>query len=390
MKRTIIFILILLAAAWLGLKIHHDPGYVLIAYHHTSVETTLWFALAACVLVTFLLLLIGLSGCRLFTMPQRLSQWLKRRSQHIAHADTLRGIELFMDGQWQQAEKLLVHAHKHSQHPLLNLLFAAKAASRHGHTTQRDDYLKSASDQAPDARFTVSLTQAQLQIEHQQHEQALATLQQLHQQQPQHLWICQQLAELYWSLKDWSALMQLIPTLKKHRHIDHETLIDREIHAHTHLIQQANTLDALHTYLNKCSKEAKKSPRFITAHCQQLIALGQHHDASKKLKKLLQKQWHEETLTTLEPLCELSPKDTLNTLLPWAKKHPQSALLHYLIGQCYLKQKLHGQAKNHFNLSTQANHHFLKSWHALALIAENARDYQQALKCLKQAHTNTQ
>ena len=48
------FALLLLAGVWLAGKIAADPGYVMLAYGGTSIEMSLWVALAALlVLVLF-------------------------------------------------------------------------------------------------------------------------------------------------------------------------------------------------------------------------------------------------------------------------------------------------------------------------------------------------
>ena len=44
MKRLIIYLIILVAAVWLGLKIAEDPGYALFAYQRWTVEMPLWLA----------------------------------------------------------------------------------------------------------------------------------------------------------------------------------------------------------------------------------------------------------------------------------------------------------------------------------------------------------
>jgi len=385
MKRVIVLTIVLLSAGWLGLKIHHDPGYVLMSYRHTAIETTLWFAILALALFHIVLSLTFRTSHQILSMPSNIHQWIKDRSKHKAHHNTLKGIQAFMQGEWHQAEKLLLHSAKKSRYPHLNYLFAAKAASRRSHTALRDDYLKLAFDEAPDASFTVSLTQAQLQIEQKQYEQALATLKQLHQQQPQHLWVCKQLVELYTSLKEWPPLTQLLPTIKRHKLMSKDEITQLEVQAQCNLMQQTTSRQKLNDHWQASSKEAQNDTRLLKTYCQKLIELGQDKEASKKLKKHLNKQWDDSLLGSYSSLSLNDPKQTLLTLLPWAKKHGQSAPLLCQIGQCYLAQQLIGQAKHYLELSTQADKTYSPPWDMLAEIAETEHDFKQAFVYAKKA-----
>lgn len=53
MIRLIIVFIVLFISVLLGLQFSENPGYVLIAFHHWTIETTVWFALLALLLLLF-------------------------------------------------------------------------------------------------------------------------------------------------------------------------------------------------------------------------------------------------------------------------------------------------------------------------------------------------
>lgn len=74
MMRLILLFSVLLISVLAGLQFSHNPGYVLIAFNHWTIETTLWFALLALLLLFFLLYTL----CLLFGKIESLSLSWKR------------------------------------------------------------------------------------------------------------------------------------------------------------------------------------------------------------------------------------------------------------------------------------------------------------------------
>jgi len=82
MIRTLFTFLLLLGSVCLGVKLHHDPGYVLIALNHWTIESTVWTMLASILCVFFILHLFLFSLSWLLHLPQRWRYWrFKRRTE---------------------------------------------------------------------------------------------------------------------------------------------------------------------------------------------------------------------------------------------------------------------------------------------------------------------
>jgi uncharacterized protein HemY len=84
MIRTSLIFLLLLGSIWLGVQLHNDPGYVLVALNHWTLEVTVWTALITILTLFFILHLFLLSLSWVIHLPQRWNRWLTRR--HVQHA----------------------------------------------------------------------------------------------------------------------------------------------------------------------------------------------------------------------------------------------------------------------------------------------------------------
>lgn len=213
-------LLVLVAALILGgvvgVLMARDPGYVLVAYQGVAVETSLWIALALLTAAFVLVYLLIRLLVRLGRSPGSLHGWQQRRRMAAARAQTERGLLLLAEGRFQEARKLLAAAAGRVDEPLVNYLYAARAAQELGDTRGRDELLRAAHESQPQAHFAVGLTQAELQHAAQQWEQCLATLLQLRRQAPRNARVLGLLADCYRQLGDWQAVTDLAGELERH------------------------------------------------------------------------------------------------------------------------------------------------------------------------------
>ncbi len=217
MIRFLTLFLVLLFAVGLGIQLNRDPGYLLIALNHWTMETTVWVALIALLIAFFLLHTVLSLLAKLSKGPSAFRQWRAKRRALKAQAKTRQGLIEFSEGYWSQAQNHLIKALPDTDSPLLNYLTAARAAQEMGNNQLRDNYLREAQQSMPDAKIAVELTQAQLQLANQQWEQALATLRHLQDLAPRHPYVLKLLMQLYKEVKDWPQLIDLLPELKRNQ-----------------------------------------------------------------------------------------------------------------------------------------------------------------------------
>src|SRR3989338_4567910 len=244
MIKVVLLFVLLLASVWLGIHLQQDSGYVLLAYKHWTVETTLWVAFFALLLLFVLLhLLLNLTR-KILRSPGYWQHQVSRHRRWKAQKMTRQGLIEFSEGYWQKAKNHLIKALPNTDTPLLNYLTAARAAQNMGDHQLRDDYLREAQQSMPEAKIAVELTQAELQLANQQLEQALATLRHLHDLAPHHPYVLKLLVQIYQEIGDWTQLLNLLPALKKYKVLGSSEYEQLQIQAYlcqlTDLIKQGD------------------------------------------------------------------------------------------------------------------------------------------------------
>lgn len=356
--RILILFLFLLGAVGLGVQLNQDPGYVLVSINHWSLETTAWIAGAAIIICFFMFHACIILCQSLINAPKKIHHlWLKRRCTN-AQKKTKQGLIEFSEGYWQQAKNHLISALPGCDTPLLNYLTAARAAQELGDSTLRDHYLRDALKAMPDAKIAVELTQAQLQLANQQWEQALATLRHLHDLAPKHPYVLKLLAQLYEEVKDWSALITLLPALKKNQVIKKQNYLALEKHIYLEtFIQMAaqNQNQALLERYTTLPKTLNLDPDILLIYCQTLLKEQQKSNAEQLLRQVLQKNYNDK-LINLYGQIHLNDKQ-LHFAESLLKNNQHSAALHLCLARLCRQQQLWGKAKHYFeqSLSLRAN-----------------------------------
>lgn len=354
MIRALFIFFILLASVWLGVQLKDDPGYLLIAYHHWTIETTLWIAIILSMLVFCLFHLILVFMHWFVRLPLTWHQWLKKRRGQIAQAKTRQGLIEFSEGHWQAAKNHLIKALPDTDTPLLNYLTAARAAQEMGDNQLRDDYLREAQQSMPEAKIAVELTQAQLQLANRQWEQALATLRHLQDLSPHHPYVLKLLMHLYEEIKDWLQLIELLPTLKRHGVIKENQFERVQKHAYfqymLELIKQ-NQSTALHQFVDTLPKPLIYDPDLISAYSYYLLDHQEDIKAEALLRSSLRKQFSE-TLIVVYGLAKANDSQ-LSFAENLLKDHPHSAALFLCLGRLCISQQLWGKAKTYFEKSIE-------------------------------------
>ena len=205
MIKLLLLVAALIAGIVVGPMLAGNQGYVLISAANQTVEMSL---------TTLIILVVVLFGAffllenilkRLFSLGSSTRGWFSGRKTRKARLQTSEGLTKVIEGDWKQAEKLVVKSAKHSDAPLLNYLAAAEAAQGQGDASQRDEYLKLAAE-IDGQSLAVALTRAKLQYRQQQFEQAVATLQDIKRDHSRNPVLLTLLKDCYIRLEDWKPL----------------------------------------------------------------------------------------------------------------------------------------------------------------------------------------
>ena len=299
MKKLFILLLVVLAAGtWIGQMMVQDPGYVLVAFNQTTIETSVWVLLVV-LLVGFLLAHWGLNLLTNAMMPvHRLRDWRDRRNHNVSQRKTLKGLMALSEGNWARAQRQLGQAAERSELPLINYLAAARAAHEQGDERAADDLLQKARSTTPQAEVAVGIAQAEMQLSRGQLEPCLANLLKMRKLAPKNTYIMRLLKDVYAKLNDWDAIASLLPELKRSQAVREEGLVDLERQTYmnllTHSLEQlpvetdnASRHSVLDKAWQKLPQNLSGEPALIRRYIELLISINAEPKAEKVLREMI-------------------------------------------------------------------------------------------------------
>lgn len=387
MRRLFGFILLVLAAIWLGQLIQQDSGRVVISYANTQISMSLWFALLALGAMFFawrlVSTLLGLGHKSLFG-PQR---WLLKRHAHQAIALTTQSMYDLMQGHWKEAEKHAKQAAKHHKDPAINYAVAAIAAQRRGDLALRDHWLKQVQGACEDPTFL----QASLLMAAEQYDQTQRLLQERVKQHEQPASLLRLLATCYQHNKQWPDLFALLPILKQHRLYDQNT--------YTQLSEQ--TFCQLCKHLKHTGQAAdihrhwEQLPRALRHNAECLAAWANAAPTSdpaltdelyKHVVQQLKKQRSPVLINAFSQLNTQRTAEQLKFALRWLKETPKDADLLRCIARLYVREQLWDQAIRYYETSL-AEQLDLTTQLEFAVLLQRQNHHDSAQKQLQAALT---
>jgi HemY protein len=346
-----------------------DIGKVNLTFADYSFETNLVVLSAAILGLIFLFLVI----VKLISLIKNSFFYLgkkhRSRQKEKAREALPKGLIEYAEGRFAQAEKTLLQQVKYSDNRLLVYLSAARAAQQLGGHDRRDEYLRKAHLETPEAEIAISLTKAELQLAHDQDEQALATLSQLNEQVENHPYVLTLLANTYKHLHDWDNLKTILPTLKKHTKLSAESFLSFEVLVCN---GQMSLLAKKPDHLNSVDSESlihfwtgvpshlKILPEVIEHYVRLLNSIGDSNEAEQVLRQYINKNWQDSSIVLYSELDDTeldtsAEKKQLETVESWLKKHPQNAYLLLALGKMCLSRSFWGKAKNYLEASIAIN-----------------------------------
>lgn len=360
MKRAYLLVVVaIVAAALLGIAVARHSGYVLIAYDSFRYESSLWATLGLLVAVVLLALLVRFVLRLVFTSGGVVNPWSRRnRSRRIRLAIEQGQLDL-AEGRWASAQRNLHRAAEAERQPLLYYLGAARAANEQGRSEDSDNLLERALERQPQAELAIALTHAQLQVDRGDTEAALVTLQAMHERHPHNVQVLRQLQRLYQQRGDWTALIRLLPELRKDKVLSAADLAELERRAwgeNLHLAARREQDDqtaqqSLERAWQQLTSAQRQEPQLVLAYAEQLRQLGAENEAEQALRTALKREY-ESHLARLYGLVRGSdPARQLQTAEGWLKQHPDDPSLLLTLGRLSLQNRLWGKARDYFESS---------------------------------------
>lgn len=350
MKALAAFVVAIVAAVVVGVLLSREPGYVLVAYGTTRVEFTLFVFL----LIYLACLLAGAAiwslARRLQGMPAQLRRSRESRAARRAERMYTTGLVALAEGRLPVAERALEYAARGAL-ALPALLAAARAADSAGERERRDRYLKRAWESHPKAASAVLLTQAELDLAHNDYERALATLQRLRGGRGAHPLAVRDLARVYAALHEHDKLLALLPELERSGVMPARELEALAVAAvHGALAGGKGERVALVRRLPAALREVPSVRRAAAAGYAEA---GEEQRAAELLVRNVEAQYEPESVSAYAALAGIEPAARLRTLEGWLRRYGDEPALLTAAGRVALELKLWGQARSYLE---QARH----------------------------------
>jgi len=342
-KIGIIVVLALFASAFGAHYLLSDPGSVVIDFRGYRVE------MSVPVLVLLTAALFGSIWLvrKIVLAPRRIGEAAGRYRSIRSGQKMTRGMIEVAEGNFARGERMLARAASTSDSPLFNYLQAARAAHLQGRNERRDDWLKLAYQEIPEAANAVLLTQAEFQLDQGQHEQALATLRRLDENSKDHGHALALLARLYFRLEDWAALREILPRVRKHAQVKPETLALWTIRVNREQIDHAADNEALVAAWKDVPKAQKTDITLLEAYYQALMRTDQHERAEKELAAALKSNWRGPLVGLFGLVQGTDASRQLKKAEAWLSKHSEDPDLLLTAARLCLRNELWGKARSY-------------------------------------------
>lgn len=336
-----------LAALFVGAFSAHfllqDRGYVLINFRSYVVEMSVpALVLALCLAYALLRGLVNVWRAPR-SLGRAFTDWQLRR----AGGNLTRGLMHMTEGDWRRGERLLTQGLKGSDAPLVNYLMAARAAQLQGSTDRRDEWLKIAYEELPEAETTVLLTQAQLQFEDEEYELALAALERIREKQPDHPAGLALLARCYRALGDRRRLVELLPRLARVglRSGELEDFVAEGLEA----LLSADELsyDQVERIWGALPAATRRLPRLLRLRALALEQLDRGAQAEKELRTALRRHWHPSTVRAYGEVTGADRMRQLRQAESWLNAHPEDPALLFTAARLCIRNELWGKARSY-------------------------------------------
>lgn len=343
MKFGIIVVVVLFISAFGAHFLLADPGSVLIEFQGTYYQMTVPVLVG---MVVALLVAIWVVR-KIIVAPRRLGEAAGRIRSARSGQKMTKGMIAVAEGNLARGEKMLGRAARTSDSPLFNYLQAARAAHLQGRDERRDEWLRLAFQETPEAANAVLLTQAEFQLDRDQYEQALATLRRLEEDSKNHVHALALMGRLYFKLEDWTALGEILPRLRKNTQIKPEVLDRWTVRVHKEALDSAADAETLDVTWKGITRSLKTDTTLLEAYYRGLMRAGLHDRAEKELATSLKSNWRG-PLVRLFGLVEAT--DTTKQLKRaegWLKNHGEDPDLLLAAARLCLRNELWGKARSY-------------------------------------------
>ncbi len=343
----IVLIVVMALGAAIGTLMFQDPGYLLLSYGGNAYETSIWMALVLLVAAYVVLRLLIWSVRTMRTGFSSVSGWSMRRLTKKAHDMTARGLLLWAEGDWREAERVLSTGATGSEFPLINHLFAARCAHSMGDTQLRDRHLEMAIKVEPGAAFAVNLQRAEFLQANGAYTEAAQILKALRTQAPRHPRVLLDLANCCKQNGERELLLELLNSQGITALVSPEELT-RRIEA---AWKQRLAVESPEIVWLALPKKLHNNPALVHLVAERLVQDQKPDRAEEVVRVALKHEWSAPLVELYGRLGTADVAAQIRHAEAWLKQHPGDPDLLLTLGRLYLRSQLDDQAESAFKSS---------------------------------------
>ena len=349
----VVLLLVACAAAFGWHALANDPGYVLVKFGETSIETSLVVAIVA------LLLLWGIVSLIVRLVRWPLAAW-SRRSRRRGRERIASGLVALAEGRYAQASRELERASHLTGLQAPALLGAARAAHARGDAVRTDAVLTRAEEVAAPAAIAL---RARFLLETGNPQAALTLLSgkidrtDLSASDPdRHKVEKSTLAPAAWNMLAEAALACGDPATAKialdalggGQNLAPSVYVRLETRVLAALIAAAADSEKLQRLWNGFTRAQRRIPDVLAAYARRAAILGQSLAAISELEDALRREWSERLIAAYGELGPAEADTRLRHAEAWLPNQPNSAGLQLTLGRLCLQNQLWGKATEFF------------------------------------------
>lgn len=337
-----VLLLVLLALVLGGLLaalMARDPGYVLLAWDGMTVETSLWLALLAVALGTFVASRTVRFVRALIGSGEGLRRWLHTRQQDAAGRRFNQGLLLLAEGRWNDARSAFLGSAGTGASALPGLLHAARAAHQLGKGEERDALLDRATEAVPAAAVAAGLERASMQQAEGEWERSLETLTELGGKAPRHPLALTLTFRARLALDDTDAAEELLKDVTEARIASAEEIAKAREQICLARLERIRSADAAAEHARALWKRTLAPTRgqedVLLAYVDALLAGSDAAAAVDALRRGLEGRFLDSWVLRYGTI-HADPERQIKTATSWLEAHPDNPTLLQALGRLHL------------------------------------------------------
>lgn len=345
--------LVILFAAAIGLAVgaRFNPGNVVFFYppYRVDLSLNLFIVLAALLFVVLFGILNALRSAQ--QMPQRVAAYRRDKRERESNRALREALKALFEGRFGHAEKAAARASESTDNAGLAALIGARAAHRIGQPDRRNAWLTKVESDST-LRTARLMTTIELAVDGQQHDNALAALEELNASGTRHIQALRLALKANQRARNWPEVLRLVRLLDK-RNALHPALSRRlsELAYEDLFTNQSRDAEAVRRVWASVPTEDRLRPFVAERAAKAFNANGLHDEARTVVEKALAADWDDRLVRAYRDSAAQEGSAALLNQIEcceeWTIAHPGDAELALTLGSLCLRQKLWGKAQRY-------------------------------------------